>query len=198
TIREFMNAFAQDEGLRKAFEEGLIPEELDFRELAEAWATGGEDAANAYLDAVYQPEKLRAALEEQARIVQEAWAAVALEGSPVAFMGDPEPGSAEEEYLRQAEALGVLEERYRSLERSMDIITNASAPFAESVREAAFELRVQGDSFEGVADSAGLAEDALYDYVDSTFDTERAQIDLIDAVSNIGKSMAENGSLFDQ
>src|SRR5690606_4128851 len=107
TIREFMNAFAQDEGLRKAFAEGLIPEELDFRELAEAWATGGEDAANAYLDAVYQPEKLRAALEEQARIVQEAWAAVALEGSPVAFMGDPEPGSAEEEYLRQAEALGV-------------------------------------------------------------------------------------------
>lgn len=195
TIREFMNAFVQDEELRKAFEDGLIPEDLDFRELAEAWATGGEDAANAYLDAVFQPEKLRAAIEEQRRIYTEAFNAVE---DPYAWAYNADFDPAVENARRQAEALGALEERYGLLEQTMGILTRMNGPFADAVLDAAFKLRVQGDSFEGVAGSAELAEDALYDYVDSAFDTERAQIDLIDAVSNIGKSMAENGRVFDQ
>src|SRR5690606_21479321 len=176
TIREFMNAFAQDEGLRKAFKDGLIPEELDFRELAEAWATGGEDAANAYLDAVFQPDKLRAALEEQRRILQEAEAAVPYPIQDFGLLGSPQ----EDRWFQEVEALRQLQARYDQYEKVLGIITNASGPFADIVLDAAFSLRVQGDSFEGVAGSAGLAEDALEDYVASTFDMERAQIDLID------------------
>lgn len=103
--------------------------------------------------------------------------------------------------LFSLEELEAEETRLRKLISAAEIARDALSGIFTGV-ESAYAQSVAVDALANamgvMGDNAEYAEGQLSNLADSTFDTERAQIDLIDAVSGIGKSMAENGSLFDQ
>lgn len=199
TISEFLKTFTDDADLREAYQNGLIPTDLDFRVLAEAWAKGGDQAAFAYLDSLYKPEELRAAIERQKTLVQDAESefsrlSVGLSAS------DAQELPAYENYWKQAEALAVLEQRLSSYNSVLGIMDDNTSAFAKAVQESAFGQRVMGDATKDSGDKAAQTADdfeAIADAIQATVDSyTEAQSQMLNtesALASLGSGLRDGG-----
>lgn len=212
TRNEILDAFQNSDDIRKAFEDGLIPENLDFSELTDALVTEGASGAEAYLTELFNPEPMKARAEQYRKEIRDA-----LDPSLANQVIGAEPGlnrtfeGIPEDIRGTATELKALEARLAVYDALTDQVTDTQGDFVVAIEDAAYAQRILAGETDGAeagiqrsGDAAGYAagefeglEGATEDVVSAMFNSINATSGLAGSLYEIGQSVRENGNSFD-